>query len=373
MIFSAEKNKIIKKTLFLAKKNLGKVYPNPSVACILTDKKDNILSNGITEIGGRPHAEIIAIKKVKNPDHIENIYVTLEPCFHYGITNPCINEILKLKNLKNIFICTKDPYKKVNGKSIELLKKQNINVFLNQYKQEAILVNQGFFSCQLINRPMISVKIATSLDGKIACHNGQSKWITNEKSRQFVQKIRSQYDCILTTNKTILCDNPTFNVRYPKLSKIQPIRIIIDRNLSLIENLEQFNIFKTSHLQRTIILTHQNIKNVKRENIEFIQLKQNNLNEIFTILKDLGITRVLIESGGQFITSLFETNFIDKIYWFQSNKIIGNDGIPSINNLKIHHIDDAQSFRLLELKRLDNDILKTLINEENFSKIFCHF
>lgn len=368
------KDKIIKKILNLAKKNLGQTFPNPSVACILTDKNDKILSSGITGIGGRPHAEIIAIKKIKNIAEVENLYVTLEPCFHYGITEPCVNEILKLKNLKNVFICTKDPYYKVNEKSIKLLKKNNINVFIDtQYKNDAILINQGFFSIQLIDRPTISVKIATSLDGKIACKNQQSKWITNEKSRQFVQKIRSRYDCILTTNKTILYDNPILNVRYPKISQHQPIRVIIDRNLDLIQNFKNFNIFKTANLQRTIILTTKNIKNITLQNIEFFQLKNGNLKEIFEILKNQGITRILIESGSEFITSLLKEKFIDKFYWFQSTRIIGNDGIPAIKTLNIENINDTEVFKLINLKRFDDDILKILINEENFSKIACHF
>ena len=373
MTASEENNAIIQKALNLAKKNLGKTYPNPSVACILTNKKNKILSSGITGVGGRPHAEIIAIKKIKNINEVENLYVTLEPCFHHGMTEPCINEILKLPNLKNVFICTKDPYHKVNEKSINLLKEKNINVFLNDKKNDAIILNQGFFSTQLINRPTISVKIATSLDGKIACKNGQSKWITNEKSRQFVQKIRSQYDCILTTHQTILCDNPTLNVRYPKFSKHQPIRIIIDRNFTLLKNFENLNIFKTAHSQKTILFTEKNILNITLENIQLIQFAECNLKEIFAKLCDLGITRVLVESGGQLITSLFRERFIDKLYWFQSNKIIGNDGIPAIRDLCTDSINDSEIFRLIDLKRFDNDILKILINEENLSKITYHF
>jgi diaminohydroxyphosphoribosylaminopyrimidine deaminase/5-amino-6-(5-phosphoribosylamino)uracil reductase len=367
-------NRIIKKALNLAKKNLGKTYPNPTVACILTDKNNKILSSGVTGIGGRPHAEFVAITKLKNFNEVENLYVTLEPCFHHGVTNPCIHEILKLKNLRNVSICTKDPYFRVNGRSIDLLKKNNINVHLiDIYKNDAVLLNQGFFSTQLLDRPTISVKIATSLDGKIGCRNGQSQWITNEKSRRFVQKIRSQYDCILTTSKTIFSDNPMLNVRYPKMIRNQPIRVIVDRKLSLINNFENLNIFKTANLQKTIILTTKNIDNINFQNIEFIQLKNGNLKEIFELLKDLGITRVLVESGGEFITSLFREKLIDKFYWFQSNKIIGNDGIAAINNLNIKNIKNANEFELMNIKRFGDDILRTLIHQENFSKISCYF
>lgn len=374
-MISEESRKIVKKALSLAEKNIGKTYPNPSVACILADKNNNIVSLGVTGHGGRPHAEIVAIRKVDNRDEVENLYVTLEPCCHYGVTEPCINEILKLRNLKNIFICTRDPYFKVNGRSIDLLRKNNINVFLDVEKENAILLNQGFFSCQILSRPMISVKIATSLDGKIACHNGQSKWITNERSRNYVQKIRSQYDCILTTNQTILKDNPSLNVRYPKIPKYQPIRVVVDRDFSLAGELENLNIYKTGGGQRTIILTKKNAENMVKnfENIEFVKLQTNNLLEIFEILKNLGITRVLVESGGKFITSLLKEDLVDKFYWFQSNKIIGNDGIASMGDLNLQNVEECKYLKLMNVKRFDDDMLKILINEENFCKISCHF
>jgi len=370
---SKENLAILKKALILTKNKIGKTYPNPVVGCILTDKNNKILSHGVTNIGGRPHAEIIAINKLKNKDDVENLYVTLEPCCHFGKTPPCIDEILKLQNLKNVFICTKDPNAKINGASIDILKKNNINVYEGFFKDDAIRLNQGFFSTQLINRPMISVKIATTLDGKIACANGESKWITNEESRQFVHKIRSQYDCILTTSKTILYDNPMLNVRHPRIAKIQPTRIIIDRNLNLLRNIEKLNLYTTANQQRTIILTLQEVDNISIENIAFIKLQSGNLECIFDAIKNLGITKVLVESGGEFITQLLIDNLIDKLYWFHSSSIIGNDGIAAINNLKCEKIDQLYNFKLENLKRFDDDILKILINEKNFSKIACYF
>ena len=139
------------------------------------------------------------------------------------------------------------------------------------------------------------------------------------------------------------------------------------------EDVEHLNIFKTANSQRTIVLTMKNIHDIKYGNIEFIGLQYGSLKEIFEILKNLGITRVLVESGGHFITSLLKEKFIDKFYWFQSNKIIGNDGITAINDLNITNINNTNVFELIDLKRFDDDILRTLINKENFSKIACYF
>ena len=194
--------KFINLALNLSRKNIGITNENPSVACVIV-KNNTIISTGITAKNGRPHAEIDAINKIFDKKIFEGatIYVSLEPCSHFGKTPPCAEEIIKNK-FSRVVICTIDPDTRVRGNGVEILQKSGIKVEVGIGEKEAQEINRAFFKTKLQNKPFVTLKIATSLDGKIATKNFQSKWITSENSRKFGNFLRSKNQAILVGANT---------------------------------------------------------------------------------------------------------------------------------------------------------------------------
>ena len=221
-------NKDHLKYLLLAQKystnSLGITYPNPSVGCVIVDyskqKNGKIICFGVTGDSGRPHAEEIALKKIKNISLNTFIYVTLEPCFHKSQRSSCVNQIIK-SGIKNVFIASPDPDSRTNYKSIIKLKKNKINVNLGLTKELTCLYNRFFYFNKRFNRSYVSYKIAVSSDLKIAESNYNSKWISNSYSRRYSQHLRFKRDAILTTYSTIKYDNPRFTLRLNRYPKYQ--------------------------------------------------------------------------------------------------------------------------------------------------------
>ncbi len=367
----------MRQAIEIAKTQIGKTWPNPTVGCVITDKNNNILSQGVTAKYGRPHAEKIALRNLKNPDLAHNLYVTLEPCCYTSQLNEetCVDSILK-SNIKNIFIGAKDPNPNICGNGINQLKAAGLNVQTGFCSNEILKLNFGFFSKHLRKKAQMSVKIATSLDGKIALHNGKSKWLTCEKSRQFVQHIRSQNDAILSTNSTIIADNPMLTVRIEN-DNIQPVRIAIDKNLSLFknhENTKSLRFFENSDYKnlncKNIVVVHD-VENIDKnlyddfDHVDFFYVENFSLDNIFRKLtENFGFNNILIECGGKFFTSMLKENLIDKLYWFHSNKIIGNDGIAAVDSLNYKDFDEKmEKFKVEEVQQFGDDVLTTFVKK----------
>ena len=220
--------------LELALKGKGKVEPNPLVGCIIV-KHDKVIGKGYHKKLGTNHAEVNAIHNaLKTTKNLRGstLYVNLEPCSHFGKTPPCSDLIIKHK-IKRVVIGLKDPNPIVNGKGITRLKKAGIIVSCGVLQQKCIEINEKFIINVTQNRPYITIKIAQSIDGKIALNNFNSKWITDIFSREFAHKLRSQNDCILIGRNTVIHDNPELTVRHLKSIK-QPVRIVIDKDLKLV-------------------------------------------------------------------------------------------------------------------------------------------
>ena len=219
--------KYMKMCFTLAKKAEGKVSPNPLVGAVLIDKKGNVVSKGFHKKYGLSHAEVDCINNYEakvgaNPDFKGlTLYVNLEPCNHFGKTPPCADLIIK-KGIKKVVVATKDPVKSHSG-GIEKLKKAGIEVIEEILEDDAKKLNEIFFKNAKYNLPFVAIKTATTLDGKIATKTGSSKWITSEKSRNFVKKIRNKYDAILTSSATVIADNPSM--------KEGKIKVVLDSKL----------------------------------------------------------------------------------------------------------------------------------------------
>ena len=228
--------KYMKRCIKLAQKAAGNTSPNPMVGAIILDKNLNFVSEGYHKKYGEAHAEVNAINNaLKKGIDLSGgtIIVTLEPCSHYGKTPPCADLIIK-SGIKTVVVGCLDPNPKVSGNGIKKCKDANLNVITNVLQKECEELNEIFFKNQTKKRPFITIKTATTLDGKIATKTGSSKWITGEKARKKVQKLRHQYDAILTSSSTIITDNPSLTCRL-KNGK-NPIRIILDTNLKTSPN-----------------------------------------------------------------------------------------------------------------------------------------
>jgi len=342
--------------LRLAGKQLGLTAPNPAVGCVIALDSE-IISSGVTAKGGRPHAEKIAIDKISDKSILKNatIYVTLEPCSHVGQTAPCIDEIIK-NNFKKVVIALQDSDSRVNGAGIKKLRDAGIDVLCGVLEKEAREINRGFFMNREKNRPFVTLKLATSLDGKIATKNFDSKWITSPKARQFAHHLRAINDAILVGANTVRYDDPSLDCRISGLEEFSPKRIVLASKFDLAQSAK---IFQNQDKIETIILSGEEIKNapakvilccVKNDRIDLIDALQN--------LAQSGINSLLIEGGQKTATQFLKENFVDELVWIKNKKIIGNDGIAAIGDLHCTAVDEAlANFSRVNVKELEEDLI----------------
>lgn len=320
----------------IAENNLGKTKNNPSVGCIIV-RNDSVIGSAATSVGGRPHAEFNALNN-KIDYRGSDMYVTLEPCTHYGLTPPCTN-IIKKKGIKRVFYNFDDPDQRTFRKSHHILKKKILK--LKNIKDEF----KNFYSCYYLNKkqqlPFVDAKIAISKD--FYTINKNSKWITNLRSRRVSHLIRSKYDAIISTSKSINKDNSLLNCRIKGLNNSKPDLIIIDRNLKLKKNLKLFKIAKKRKTYIfTIIKDDKKTSFFKKKNIKIIVIDRlENKGDFMNLLKKIfkiGNRRVLIEAGLVFLNHFFKLKLINNLYVFKSDKKLKNNGYNNESNNFINKI-----------------------------------
>ncbi|MCW5197533.1 bifunctional diaminohydroxyphosphoribosylaminopyrimidine deaminase/5-amino-6-(5-phosphoribosylamino)uracil reductase RibD [Buchnera aphidicola] len=364
--------KYMKYAIKLAKKGIFTTSSNPIVGCVIVNNKI-IVGQGWHQKRGSEHAEIIALNMAKKLSYGATMYVTLEPCAHYGLTGPCYKKIIS-SGIYKIFISTKDPNPKVNGKSIKKLKKSGIKVNIGLLKKKSKFLNREFFKWIKTGNPWINLKIAMSLDGKIATQSGKSKWITSKKSRNEVHKLRAQNTAILTTSKTVLQDNPLLNVRvqdmnildqkkFPKENFVQPIRIIIDSKNRIQKN---HKIIQITNKILLIRLKSDNKKWPKHVKQIIIPPYKNKINLIllFKFLGTLNIKNILVESGSLFASSLLSLNIIDELIIYCAPIILGNNSKPIFLLNYIKKISQSKKIIFRKVFKIGNDLCMKI----NFKK-----
>ncbi|MDA3839049.1 MAG: bifunctional diaminohydroxyphosphoribosylaminopyrimidine deaminase/5-amino-6-(5-phosphoribosylamino)uracil reductase RibD [Candidatus Delongbacteria bacterium] len=341
-----------------ALKGKGKVSPNPLVGAVIV-KNGMIIGKGAHLKFGENHAEVNAFNNCTESPVGADMYVTLEPCSHHGKTPPCTDRIIKEK-ISRVFIATLDPFKEVNGKGVAKLKKAGIKVEVGLLEKKGKEINEAFIHFQQTGLPFITIKSAISLDGSIATDTGDSKWISSEKSRKHVHKLRNDYDAVLVGKNTVLHDDPELTVRMVK--GVNPKRIVIDKDLSLDIN---YKIFSDDHKNNTIILTSKSNKNTSKETIlrnqgiTILKISINkghiNLKEAMNKLGQLGITSIIIEGGGTTISSFLKEKLVNRINLFIAPIIIGSSK-KITDNLGINFISDSIKIINKKTVKLDKDI-----------------
>jgi diaminohydroxyphosphoribosylaminopyrimidine deaminase/5-amino-6-(5-phosphoribosylamino)uracil reductase len=345
--------------LRLALKAKGKTSPNPLVGALVV-KGGKIIGKGFHSKAGLAHAEIVALDEAAKMAKGATLYVTLEPCAHTGRTPPCVNRIIQ-SGIKKVVVGMIDPNPLNNGKGVLLLKQSNIKVRLGFFGDKLKKINEGFIKYITTGIPFVTVKVAQSLDGRIATYTGDSKWITSDKSRVFAHKIRKDYDAIMVGVNTVLRDNPRLNAN---AGQKQLVKVIIDSNLSTPENADIF-----SGQSKVIIITLPSRSGQETENRKNLAAKatilevkekggQINLRDALKKLARLGIANIIVEGGGTLIGSLFDERLVDKILFFVSPKIIGGkDAVSSVMGKGIKHLDQAIKLRQVKLRHFAEDLL----------------
>ena len=347
-------NKLISLAFEQAKINEGSTGNNPSVGCVI-EKNGTILSSGSTSVGGRPHAEFIALSKNINFNN-SNIYITMEPCTHIGKTPPCIN-LIKKKKIKKVFFSVFDVDIRTKKKSIKIFKKNKILYKSKCLNKFGLKFYQSYFLSHKKSLPLIDAKIALSKD--FLTKKIKHKWITNKKSRNISHLLRSKYDCLISTIKSINDDNSLLNCRINGLEKKSPDLVIIDRKLVFKKNLKIFS--KNDYNRKIIFFTTNNnqkkISFLKKNNIKVYILKSlNNYNYFFSfflLLKKIKYNRIFIETGLTFLNFLIKKRFINYIYLFKSNIKLKKNGLNYSSNSLIKKIKLKNKIKVY----LEGDVL----------------
>jgi diaminohydroxyphosphoribosylaminopyrimidine deaminase/5-amino-6-(5-phosphoribosylamino)uracil reductase len=353
--------------LSLAQKaNRKDIKGNPFVGAVVVDEKGAVIGTGYHKVWGSKHAEVYAIEEAlaQTPDLSKcSLYVTLEPCSHHGKTPPCTDLIIH-SGIKKVFVGSLDPNPKVSG--FELLKQKGIDIELIELK-EALELNKVFFTHQKKQKPFVAIKIAATIDGKIADHTRTSKWITNEQSRTYLHAhIRSQVDAILSTAKTVIEDQATLNCRIDGKETAEINAVIIDRTASLLQasNSGHPIFYNRSHTQLYIITApgavDSNVAlphNTQIVEIDFNSKGQVHLEMLGKKLLSLEIYNVLVEAGAMFSSFLLEQNWANELHYFIGSKLLLDaGGLQAFTGTDNKNLADSKNLSVISAQTLGNDI-----------------
>ncbi|MCD4746592.1 MAG: bifunctional diaminohydroxyphosphoribosylaminopyrimidine deaminase/5-amino-6-(5-phosphoribosylamino)uracil reductase RibD [Bacteroidales bacterium] len=354
--------KYMQQAIELSKKGIGFVNPNPVVGAVIV-KDNKIIGQGYHEFFGGPHAEINAINN--STENVKNatIYVTLEPCSYYGKTPPCVDAIIK-NGISKVVIGMQDPNPLVAGKGIEKLKNNKIEVETGILENEIKILNEIFIKYITKKLPFCILKTAMTFDGKIATVSGDSKWISNEKSRKYVHELRQKCSGIMVGVNTVINDNPSLTVRIKGEKTNNPVRIIVDTHCRIPLNAKVLNSCLDT---KTIIATTEQanidtLKSITKTGTEIIKTPLKNgkvdLKYLMKILGEKGIDSILIEGGSTLNYSAINDGIVDKVISFISPKIIGGESAKTpVGGEGKKFLKDAFILKNLRIKYFDDDIM----------------
>jgi len=348
--------------LSLAGRGLGRVWPNPAVGCVLV-RDGRIVGRGWTQPGGRPHAETEALARADAMAGGATAYVTLEPCSHHGVTGPC-SAALIAAGIARAVIAIEDPDPRVHGQGIAALRAAGVDVATGILADEAAELNRGFLLRVSEGRPLFTLKLATSLDGRIATRTGDSKWITGEDARRNAQMLRASHDAVLVGSGTALADDPALTCRLPGMAGRSPLRLVADARLRLPS---AGQLVRTARELPTWVQTAAAADPAKRAALEAAGVRTIEVatgadgsldpRAMAQALAGRGLTRVMIEGGGRLAAAFLRAGLIDRLCWFTAPKIIGGDGLAAVHDLALDAIADARVFQRQQHRGLGSDIL----------------
>jgi diaminohydroxyphosphoribosylaminopyrimidine deaminase/5-amino-6-(5-phosphoribosylamino)uracil reductase len=350
--------------LALARRGLGQTAPNPSVGCVIV-AGGRVVGRGRTATGGRPHAEISALRMAGEAARGATAYVTLEPCSHTDkVSPPCASALIEA-GIHRVVIGAMDPNPKVNGGGVARLRAAGIEVVGNILQKECLAVISGFAMVMTEQRPLIRLKLASSLDGKIATSSGESQWITGETSRRAAHAMRGRHDAVLVGVGTVIADDPELTCRIPGFRVAPLVRVVVDSHLRtpLMSKLVR------GAAQDPLWILHRDgadplrKKALEAAGVRLMELPVSpagvDLAAGAKKLAKAGLTRILTEGGGTMAAGLLRANLVDRLAWFHAPGIIGDDGWPAAQGFGVAKLADMPRFTMVAQERFGDDLLTT--------------
>ena len=347
--------------LALARRGLGSTWPNPSVGCVLV-RNGRVVGRGLTAACGRPHAETVALAAAGEMARGATAYVTLEPCSHHGQTPPCADALVTAGVARVVIACG-DPDGRVNGAGIAVLRAAGLQVTTGMLAAEAQSLQSGFLMRLGHGRPTVTLKLASTLDGRIATRTGQSRWITGPEARRAAHALRGQHDGVLAGVGTIAADDPELTCRIPGYRRTPDLRIVVDSRLRTrltARVIATAGAVPTWFLHRPAADPYR-VSALKEAGVRLIEVASAehgvDLAAGLQALGTAGLTRILVEGGAQIAASLLRAGLVDRIAWFHAPTVMGGDGWPAAQAFGMAALDGMPRFLRVDSRPMGDDML----------------
>jgi len=351
--------------LGLARKGLGKTSPNPAVGAVVV-RKGRVIASGFHRKAGAPHAEVEALSRLQGKARAgDTLYVTLEPCNHFGRTPPCTQAILE-KGVRNVVVGMRDPNPRVKGGGCRYLSRRGVEMVTGVLEEECRRLNEAFVTYVTLGRPFVIAKTAMTLDGWTATSSGHSRWVTNERSREWVHRLRNQVDGILVGVGTVTADDPLLNTRLGKGKGRDPVRVVVDTHLRIPENAR---VLGHAEGGETIIAVGEDVpsrrlKRIEQKGVSFLRCpKKEGRIDLGALMDRLGkrsITSLLLEGGATLMGAMIRERLVDKFCIFKAPKLLGaSDGRPMALGPGPGRMDQSIALKDVQVRRFGEDLLIT--------------
>jgi diaminohydroxyphosphoribosylaminopyrimidine deaminase/5-amino-6-(5-phosphoribosylamino)uracil reductase len=351
--------------LALARRGLGNTWPNPAVGCVIV-RDGRVVGRGWTQPGGRPHAETEALRRAGEAARGATAYVTLEPCSHWGRTPPCCNA-LAAAGVARVVVAMRDPDPRVDGRGFAMLREAGIAVEEGLLEAEAQAINAGFSRRIREGLPLVTLKLATTLDGRIATASGESRWITGPAARREAHAMRARHDAILVGSGTVLADDPDLTCRLPGAATVPLLRVVADARL---RTPPSARLVTGARTQPTLLATTPGhpptaLAPFQDAGVEVITVAHDaardvggiSLRALLAALAQRGITRVLAEGGAGIAAALLREGLVGRLAWFHAPAVMGGDGMPAAYPLPVELLAGMPRFRRVAARPLGDDWL----------------
>jgi len=351
--------KWMRHVLRLAKKGRGRTSPNPMVGAVLV-KDGKVVGEGYHAKAGEAHAEIVALQQARGEAREAILYLNLEPCTHFGKTPPCAPQVIEA-GVKRVVIGMEDPNPLVKGKGIEMMRKTGLDIEVGILEEECRRLNEAFYKYILKKEPFVMLKVAATLDGKIATRHGDSKWISGEASRRFVHKLRDQVDGVLVGIGTVLKDDSQLTARIR--GGRDPFRIVLDSQLKIPEEAKVIGVSPWKAIIATTELAPKDkIEKLERRGVRILIIDSQegkiNLKSCLSKLGEMGITSLLVEGGSQINGSFLDGKLIDKIFLFLSPRLMGDrQALGIFGGRGVSNLQEAVVLKEIRTRRFGKDLL----------------
>ena len=354
--------------LQLAARGLGNTWPNPAVGCVLV-KEGQVVGRGWTQPGGRPHAETQALGRAGEAARGATAYVTLEPCSHHGRTPPCCDALIQA-GVARVVVALRDPDTRVDGRGFARLRAAGITVEEGLMGAEAAALNAGFIRRITEGLPLVTLKLAATLDGRIATGTGESRWITGPDARRAVHALRARHDAVLVGSGTVLADDPDLTCRIPGMDPVPMLRVIADARLRTPPGAR---LVREAARHPTWLLTGAGhrpsaLAPYITAGVEVVTIRRapgGGLlpRPMLSALAARGVTRVLAEGGAGLASGLLRAGLVDRLVWFHAPGVMGAEGWPSAGPLGVAALAAMPRFRRVATEAVGADVMSEFVKE----------